>query len=161
MRSGLIACFLMVALLGTGERVQANVMVPFLEAASGADAIVLARLVDSDASELRFSIVETYRGKVSGELVKIPTNLWPYVSQRFPDNDLKRAQFLFLVNADGSLRCGHMGDVVILCGTCLGVIPVIGGAVPEADRRSMGPGSPGIMSLEQVKAVLVGKRGGG
>jgi hypothetical protein len=157
----LIAWCLILVLPGTAERVWANIMVPFLEAASGADAVVLARFADSDASHLRFSIVDTYRGKVSAEFVKVPKNLWPYVSQRFPDEGLKSAQFLLLVNADGSLTCGHLGDMVILCGTCLGVIPIVDGAVPEAYRWSLNRRGVGVISLEQVKAVLVGKRGRG
>src|SRR5438128_2690990 len=83
-RVGLTVCLLGTLLAGLDVGVWANVMVPFLEAAPSADAVVLARYLDSDTSHFRFGIIETYRGKVSVELVRVPKDLWSYVSQRFP-----------------------------------------------------------------------------
>jgi len=157
-RIDLVAWVLIVVLGSAADRVWANVMTPFLEAAASADAVVLVRYRDSDASQLRFDIVDTYRGKVPAGFVNIPKNLWPYVSQRYPDDGLKRAQFLFLLNADGSLLCGHLGNAAILCGTCLGVIPFVDGAVPQAYEWSFDRTASGVRSLEQVKALLVAKR---
>src|SRR5437867_926907 len=114
----LTVCLLGTLLTGLDVGMWANVMVPFLEAAPTADAVVLARYLDSDASHLRFGIIETYRGKVSIGLVTVPNGLWSYVSQQFPDDGLKSARFLLLLNADGSLRCGHFGTLIVLCGTC-------------------------------------------
>lgn len=125
---------------------------PFKEAAAEAGGIVRVRVAGDQESAVRFEVVESMLGRDIPTSILVSRSLWDVDKPKnLPPG---KVTYLVLLRQGEEFLCGHINGLIVLSHGCVGILPVIDGAIPMPFAKYYDEHLNGAISLRQVKADL-------